>query len=533
MDSTAVTYGREEARLYTPPLRELTPETSLGFAVIEFAEVVLNVDLLPWQRWLLIHALETDPSDEKRFRFRTVLVLVGRQNGKSMLTRVLIAYMMFIRGVSLILGTAQSLGIAEALWEQFVDMVYNADCLSEDIVKITYAKGGKRLVVETSVGKSEYAVQSAARKGGRGLTGDLIVLDELREHTTWDAWSAIQKTTLTKASGLTWCITNAGDASSVVLSYLRDKAHRILGDPDGRLGDSVAGDGDGNDVSLGFFEWSAPPGADPSLPETWAYANPSMGYLIEEQTLRDSYLTDPPATFLTECLCQWVEVLVEPAFPGGAWEALCDPTSRIPDTNQVYFGVDVSADRKHASIAACGQRADGSWHIELIAYVSRPSMVEQWFRRRVDVYGGRMIVGLQGRGCPAASLASSLGAIPGVDVALCQGGALTTVCGAFYDAVAAAAQDGTANPDVAYIWHLPQPGLDLAAGCAEKKTLGDGAWAWDRRKSGEDISPLVAATMAYGLAAGIYDTEGGQGNHRYEPALKADGPRRRAVLFVD
>jgi hypothetical protein len=29
--------------------------------------------------------------------------------------------------------------------------------------------------------------------------------------------------------------------------------------------------------------------------------------------------------------------------------------------------------------------------------------------------------------------------------------------------------------------------------------MGDGAWAWDRRKSREDISPLVAMTMAHGL----------------------------------
>ena len=33
--------------------------------------------------------------------------------------------------------------------------------------------------------------------------------------------------------------------------------------------------------------------------------------------------------------------------------------------------------------------------------------------------------------------------------------------------------------------------------------MGDGAWAWDRNKSIEDISPLVAVTMAFGAATNV------------------------------
>ena len=41
--------GIETPRIYTPPLRELTPDTSLGFEIIDFAETVLHIDLIPWQ----------------------------------------------------------------------------------------------------------------------------------------------------------------------------------------------------------------------------------------------------------------------------------------------------------------------------------------------------------------------------------------------------------------------------------------------------------------------------------------------------
>src|SRR5450759_3088721 len=73
--------GSTEPRIWTPPLRELTPEESLGFAAVKFATAVLLLVLFPWQEWLLIHMLELRPDGQ--FRFRTVVVLVARQNGKS------------------------------------------------------------------------------------------------------------------------------------------------------------------------------------------------------------------------------------------------------------------------------------------------------------------------------------------------------------------------------------------------------------------------------------------------------------------
>ena len=39
--------GYETPRIYTPPLRELTPETSAGFDVVDFARDVLQINLHP------------------------------------------------------------------------------------------------------------------------------------------------------------------------------------------------------------------------------------------------------------------------------------------------------------------------------------------------------------------------------------------------------------------------------------------------------------------------------------------------------
>ena len=112
--------GVTEPRIFTPPLRELTEETSLGFAAIRFAENVLKVHLLPWQRWLLIHMLEL--REDGSFRFRNVVVLVARQNGKTHLSKVLSLFFLFVLRVGLVLGIAQDLDIAEDTWRDACDL---------------------------------------------------------------------------------------------------------------------------------------------------------------------------------------------------------------------------------------------------------------------------------------------------------------------------------------------------------------------------------------------------------------------------
>ena len=69
-----------------------------------------------------------------------------------------------------------------------------------------------------------------------------------------------------------------------------------------------------------------------------------------------------------------------------------------------------------------------------------------------------------------------------------------------YDAVASSTET---DIDAVPVYHITQPALDLAANIAATRPLGDGAWAWDRNKSMEDISPLVAVTMALGSATQV------------------------------
>lgn len=471
--------------------------------MISFAENVLEMKPLPWQRFFLIHAFEISGEFGKdwAFRFRTVVLLVGRQNGKTTVGSIVALFFLYVLAVGLVLGTAQDLEQAEDTWAACVEIAQGDPELAEQIQHVWYTNGAKRLQLK---GGRDYRVKASTRKAGRGKSADLVLLDELREHQTWDAYGALTKTGLARELSFVLCMSNAGDGTSVVLRHLRAIAHAAIGDPDG-IAESfgavpVDGEVELDDDSLGIFEWSASPDAKKTDPKAWAQANPSLGHTITERAIRAACATDPDDVFLTECLCQWVTSSVTPPFPVGAWEQGIDPASSIAPDSPLWWGVDISEDRNRAAIAVCGLRPDREYHVEVVAYATGLGWLQSWFAERAMKYDG-MRVAMQTRGAPVSSFAEIIGAVDNVEIVPCVGADVAGWCGRFWDAVASCDADTGASSTP--VKHRPQPALDLAANIAATRPLGDGAWAWDRKKSQADISPLVAATMALGAATSV------------------------------
>lgn len=212
---------------------------------------------------------------------------------------------------------------------------------------------------------------------------------------------------------------------------------------------------------------------------------------------------------------------VDPPFPIGAWDAGKDAQSDIAPDAQLWWGVDMSADRLHAAIAVCGKRADGDLHAELVAYRGGTGWLASWFENAAPNYPEGMKVALQSRGAPVSSMSDVLKAIDGVEIIECAGKDVAGWSGRLWDAVAAC--DVESDSDATPVRHRPQPALDLAANIAATRPMGDGAWAFDRAKSMEDISPLVAVCMAHGAATAV---DAGKG------ALVPSAYAERGVLVV-
>lgn len=489
--------GRTEPRLWTPPLRELTRETSLGFAFIDFCEAI-QVELLPWQKWLAIHALEIITEEDMwRFRYRYVVILISRQNGKTFFEVLLNIFFLFGLKSHLVLGTAQNLDTAVETFEDTVSQVESVPELKEFLRKVNRGTGKREMLLDSG---DRYKVIAATRKA-RGLSSDLIMMDELREQTTWEAWGAISKTMMARPTAILFGLSNAGDVTSVVLRHLRAQAHSQLGDPDQIASSRNSLGGEDIDDSLGLFEWSAVPGCDLGDREQWAQANPSLGYgFLTERALQSAMNTDPEPIFRTECLCQWVDHLLPQPFPDGAWDAGVDTASAIADSSDLYFGIDLSADRRWTSIGVCGLRDDGQWHIELVARRVGTEWAIDWFRSRA--MRQKMRLAFQGRGAPVSGLAEQICTIDGVERISIEGSELPTGWGRFWDGIAASApvMPGESPRGGARIYHLPQPVLDAPGHTMQVRQMGGGAEVPDRLKSPDDIAPLFACIMAFSAA---------------------------------
>lgn len=338
--------GSTEPRLWTPPLRPLTPETTLGYEFIEFAESVVGIELLPWQRWWALHAFEL--TEEGRFRFRTVLTLVARQNGKTILLKLVTLWQMYMGYAREVLGVAQTRDVAKDTWQECIDVVQDIPDLAAELAEQPRMANGQEHF--RLLNGSRYRIAAATRKGGRSKSIDLLLFDEVRELLDFDAWGAISKTTNARPNAMRLAFSNAGDRRSVVLKTLR------------------ASGLSGRSKTVGLFEWSAPDGCALDDRDAWAQANPSLGYgFTTEEAIETDMATDPPAVFRTEVLCQEVESLND-ALDTTAWRTMADPSHIIAalDDQRVVLGIDVSLDGTHISLVAAAKGPDGLIYVEPI-----------------------------------------------------------------------------------------------------------------------------------------------------------------------
>lgn len=472
--SSVPVMGHIEPRLCTTPLRELTPETTLGFDAVRFSKDVLGVKLRPWQENFLKRALELD--EDGHLRFRHVILLVGRQNGKTLVMVVAALFRLVLHDAAVVLGTAQNLNTAEETWDEALALLKDVPALSRKLIgKPVQQTGKKSFKVQVGRSTHRYLVRAANKEAGRSLTTDFAMIDEAREQEDELAWDAIEPTTAARDNGQTWLVSNAGHTRSVLLKRLRTQAIESLDDPD---------------TMLALFEWSLPEELDANDEANWGWANPSLGYGRTIRALRASHKGATAAGWLTEYMCRWVTSVGEGPWGKGHWDSLKNRDSFIADDSPLWLVADTGIDRKTTYIAAVGWSGlkfeDGRErvHVEIIAKRPGNAWAPMWVSKRWEALGAAGIV-VQGRGAPATDLIEALEDLK-IPVTPAIGSHVTGSAIKFFDAV----RDKL-------VVHGGQPPLDMAATTAEVRYSGDGIFMWDRRRSPVDVAPLIAVSFGW------------------------------------
>lgn len=236
--------------------------------------------------------------------------------------------------------------------------------------------------------------------------------------------------------------------------------------------------GDAQDMF--YAEIGADPDADSDDRSVWPSMNPSYPHRTPlEAMLRMKENIPDETSWRREAMGIWDALGTNYVIDPVTWGGQADEQSVID--SRLALAVDVAPDRSVASVAVAGQREDGDWHVELDEQRNGVGWLVAYVAERCARNDIRAVV--IDRLSPAASLIDEFEQRK-VKVTLTGATEMKAACGSFYDGV-----------NEGWLRHIDQPQLNLALSMARKRDLQD-AWAWNRKLSAADITPLVAATLA-------------------------------------
>lgn len=454
--------GVQSPRVLTHPPSSRT----LGVEAADFYDAVNPVGdrLFPWQRLACEVVFGLRP-DGKWAAFETGL-LVARQNGKGGVLEAVELAKLFLFEDRLIMHSAHEFKTAQEAFLRIKAIVDGSDELRRQVARVRTSHGEEGIEL-TSGARLRFVARS--RSSGKGFSADTVIMDEAQE-LKQAAIGALMPTLSARPNAqILYTGTVPGpDDNSEHWESVRDRGRS------------------GKDPGLAWLEWS--PGErleDLADREAWAAANPSAGQpgssLGEENIAREFNAMDD-ASFARERLSLWGALSVQQVIDPDVWSALVDAKSS--PHRLVCFAADITPDRQRATIAVAGERADGRAHLEVVQNERGTGWLVP---RLVELQAKWPSVGIVvDPGSPAGSLIPMLQA-QRVEPILTSARDVGQACGSFYDL---ATTDG--------LRHLDDPRLNVAVGAARKRPLGDsGAWAWHRKDSSTDITPLVAATLAW------------------------------------
>ncbi|WP_186422567.1 terminase large subunit [Lacrimispora celerecrescens] len=253
-------------------------------------------ELLPWQDTIIREVFGTVKDNGYR-QYNTAYVEIPKKNGKSELAAAVALYMTCGDGEwgAEVYGCASDRQQASIVFDVAVDMVDQCPALKKRIKPVMSVK---RLVYKPT--NSFYQVLSAEAYTKHGLNVHAVIFDELHAQPNRELFDV-----MTKGSGdartqpLFFLITTAGNDRNSVCFEQHQKAEDII------LGRKI-------DPAFYPVIYGAKDDVDWSLEKVWYQANPSLGYTIDIEKVRNAYLSakDNPAEeniFRQLRLNQWVK----------------------------------------------------------------------------------------------------------------------------------------------------------------------------------------------------------------------------------
>lgn len=440
--------------------------------------------LFEWQKFGVRTIFRLGP--DGRFVTGNDGLCVARQNGKGIIEQVVEGFLAFeVAGYELICHTAHLFPTAQEhqlRLERFIQDAPGLHAKIKDKGGYVHANGQESIRLKNGV---RIIFKARYNGGGRGYSGDLLVWDEAM---ILPATVVGDQKPLLRASKAPY-----GQKTIYAGSAVDQENH-----PHGISFALIRERGVEQSESVSWMEWGAPFDSPLEMPvevlrdrSWWPLANPSIpDGLIAESYMADEIETMPGRQVAVELgnVGDWprTDGLEDSVIDIEAWDSLISASSVLQEPFCGAF--DVSPER-HGSIAVAGRNDAGFYQCEI--HENRPGT--GWMVDRICEMDERGI--FEAWVCDATGPASSLLVElkdRGVRVETVNATEHGQAWGRFVDMV-----------EQRELEHLGSEELRDAIRGAKARPIGDGSFAWARRNSSVNISPLVAATLALGLASGI------------------------------
>jgi phage terminase large subunit-like protein len=301
----------------------------------------------------------------------------------------------------------------------------------------------------------------------RGDSGDMIILDEAQEHTadvSAELLGAILPTMDTRPGAQLVVAGTAGERRSGIFWDTLQEGRKEL-------------------PRTGIVEFAAPDNTteeEASVPALWETVHPGIGTLTDLETIENNFQKLPRPNFLREYLGIWPEDYSQSAIDAEAWAACSTEFSKKPE--QFALAFDVSVDGSVACIAAAWREGDQAY-VEIVEH----KLGTDWLVPRINELARKYRL-------PIAH--DSVGSVLVEVAALQRLRPRPKLQPLGYRDLAPGCASIMKEINARTLRHFDQPSLNEAVAKVVKRPLGDNGWAWGRRASGGDITPLAAATFA-------------------------------------
>ncbi len=297
----------------------------------------IGLELRGWQSYALDRALEYDADGQ--LVWPTVIITVGRQSGKSVLSRAVCLWRLHhaehfdetqtILHVANKRSTAMEVMRPAGIWA------------AEKYGKKATKWGNDAAGIEIPTG-DRWLIHAANDSAGVGYSVSMVFVDEAWKVKRSVVDDSLAPTMAERNQPQLWLVSTAGDSTSDLMTAYRQRALDRLEDED--------------PGQVLLLEWSAPAEADPDEVDTWRWASPEWNPK-REAFLRQQWSNVEESAWRREYLNQWV-IRSDHWLRDSWWKETLDPDVELPTDGEWSVAMESDFDGMGHAVAIAARSGD-------------------------------------------------------------------------------------------------------------------------------------------------------------------------------